>query len=82
MVAQHQRWKVLVEREYQCLRRDVAAGRYTFLDPYATKNKAELFAVTTEAFFEMPQALQQSHVELYDLFREFYKQDPAGFFKT
>lgn len=76
--AQDQAWTALIEREFQRLRHDFAAGRRTLLDPYATKNKAEFFAVATEASFEMPQALQESYRELYDLFREFYKQDPAS----
>lgn len=75
--AQYQRWTALMENEYQSLLQEVAAGRRTLLDPYATKNKAEFFAVATEVFFEMPQAMQRGHAELYDLFREFYRQDPA-----
>jgi MtfA peptidase len=77
-IAQEQAWKAMLEPEFQILQLDVAAGRRTLLDPYATKNKAEFFAVATEAFFEMPRMLQQSHAELYDQFREFYSQDPAA----
>jgi Mlc titration factor MtfA (ptsG expression regulator) len=76
-VDQYQRWTAAVEREFQQLRRDCEAGRHTLLGHYATKNKAEFFAVSTEVFFELPHELRAEHHELYELFREFYKQDPA-----
>jgi Mlc titration factor MtfA (ptsG expression regulator) len=75
---QDRRWLALMEREYQRLQQDVTARNWTLLDPYGTKNKAEFFAVATEAFFELPRELRETHRELYDLFREFYRQDPAG----
>ena len=48
------------------------------IDPYAAKNDAELFAVATEWFFERPRDLQVRMPTLYDLLREFYRQDPAN----
>ena len=75
--AQDRRWTTVVDREYQRLRHDAASGHGTLLDPYGTKNKAEFFAVVTEAFFELPQELREEHPELYELWREFYRQDPA-----
>jgi Mlc titration factor MtfA (ptsG expression regulator) len=74
--AQDQRWVGLMEREYQRLRREVAAGERTLLDPYGTKNQAEFFAVLTEAFFELPRELRGAHSELYEILREFYRQEP------
>lgn len=75
--AQFAAWSALLEREYQALCAAVRAGDRTLLDPYATKNKAEFFAVATEAFFEMPESLQRFHPELHDRLSEFYKQDPS-----
>lgn len=42
------------------------------LDPYATTNRAEFFAVATEAFFEEPERLQQRLPEVYQLLQRFY----------
>jgi len=77
-VDQYQRWTAALERDFQRLRYACEAGRRTLLGDYATKNKAEFFAVATEVFFELPHELRDEHGELYDLFREFYKQDPAA----
>ena len=57
--------------------RDIDAGKETFLDPYAAEHEAEFFAVASEAFFESPNALTRDFAPLYELFKGFYKQDPA-----
>ena len=48
------------------------------LDPYAATNRAEFFAVATEAFFESPVRLRETLPELYEQLRRFYRQDPAS----
>jgi Mlc titration factor MtfA (ptsG expression regulator) len=40
-------------------------------------NRAEFFAVATEAFFEKPAALRRDQPELYRLLVDFYKLDPG-----
>jgi hypothetical protein len=52
-------------------------GDPTILNPYGAVNRAEFFAVATEAFFEMPVALREDQPELYRLLMDFYKLDPA-----
>lgn len=52
-------------------------GEPTLLDPYGAENRAEFFAVATEAFFENPAALGEAEPELYGLLVDFYKLDPA-----
>lgn len=47
------------------------------LDPYGATNPAEFFAVATEAFFDVPTYLELHEPELFDLFRDYYNQDPA-----
>lgn len=47
------------------------------IDPYASTNPAEFFAVMTELFFEDPMRLQKHYSALYDELRRFYRQDPA-----
>ena len=48
------------------------------LDPYGATNRAEFFAVVTEAFFEQPHELLREAPEVYEELRKFYNQDPAG----
>ena len=48
------------------------------LQPYGATNPAEFFAVATEAFFDVPVVLEQHEPNLYEVLRDFYKQDPAA----
>jgi Mlc titration factor MtfA (ptsG expression regulator) len=57
---------------------DLRQGRDRHLDTYASTSPAELFAVATEAFFTVPVNLQASETEIYELLRDFYRQDPAA----
>lgn len=50
----------------------------TTLDPYGAQNRAEFFAVATEAFFERPFALRQDQPGLYALLVDFFKLDPTS----
>jgi Mlc titration factor MtfA (ptsG expression regulator) len=70
-------WARVLSEEYERLRRDAAADRPSVLDRYGAKDKAEFFAVATEAFFEQPHELERDHAELYAQLRRFYGQDPA-----
>ena len=40
-------------------------------------NPAEFFAVATEVFFDVPLALRDREPALYEVLRDFYRQDPA-----
>ena len=75
---QYAAWQRVMTAEFQQLNDDFDRGRPTFLDPYATTNPGEFFAVATETFFEQPQALAAEHAELYGVLRDFYRQDPAA----
>jgi len=55
-----------------------AGGAGRSLRPYAAVNRAELFAVATEAFFLRPAALRSEHPRLYEALAGFYRQDPAS----
>ncbi len=69
-------WHQVAAAELKELRDDVHAGRRTVLDAYGATNEAEFFAVLSEAFFEMPDQLQQTHQELYRLLTIYYQTDP------
>jgi Mlc titration factor MtfA (ptsG expression regulator) len=46
------------------------------IDPYASENPGEFFAVLSEIFFEAPDILYRDYPALYALFVRFYRQDP------
>lgn len=47
------------------------------IDPYATYNQAEFFAVVSEYFFNLPEDFKQHHPELYQIMCTIFNQDPA-----
>ena len=48
------------------------------IDPYAAENPAEFFAVISEVFFEMPEAVHDAFPAVYQQLKAFYRQDPLG----
>lgn len=50
------------------------------INPYATTNESEFFAVLGEYFFERPHLLQQKHPALYTLLTKAFNQDTASTF--
>jgi len=79
--AQYQTWAEVMTAEYHRLILRTRHGRPTLLDPYGTVSEAEFFAVVTESFFEQPLDMQVEHPKLYELFRDFFHQDPAERFR-
>jgi MtfA peptidase len=77
-----ERWIEVFDREYDRFCKAVEAGEEPLLDPYAAEDEAEFFAVASEAFFESPNALRAGFPALYELFRGFYRQDPASRLRT
>ena len=53
-------------------------GALDFLRHYACRNIDELFAVTTEAFFETPAKLKEKLPDLYVILRKILLQDPQN----
>lgn len=64
-----------LDDEYRRLCEGVDDG---VLAPYGATNRAEFFAVATEAFFAIPELLEGRSAPLYNALREIYRQDPAG----
>jgi hypothetical protein len=48
------------------------------IDPYATTNEAEFFAVVSEYFFEKPDQFQTKHPELYEMLSKIFGQKPTA----
>jgi MtfA peptidase len=72
-----QRWAKLMDKEYRRLQRAEQHGRNTLLDPYGATDPAEFFAVATECFFDSPREMRRVYPDLYKLFGDYYRQDPA-----
>ncbi|ODU11367.1 MAG: hypothetical protein ABS91_02410 [Thiobacillus sp. SCN 64-35] len=63
---------------YEDLCARVDAGEDTVVDPYASTDPAEFFAVTTEMFFEVPDLLADAYPAVYAQMQRFYRQDPLA----
>ena len=63
---------------YEGLCARVDADEDTAIDPYATTDPAEFFAVLTEAFFETPNILHTEYPAIYRQLRQFYRQNPLA----
>ncbi|HEY3833647.1 MAG TPA: M90 family metallopeptidase [Acidimicrobiia bacterium] len=70
-----ERWTAVCTEAYEALRAGVDRPP---LQPYGATNPAEFFAVATEAFFDVPMELERHEPKLYEIMRDFYRQDPAA----
>ena len=72
-----QRWADVMSEAFERLTEAVERNEETLLDPYGAEDPAEFFAVATEAFFLLPAELEKDEPELYAVFRDSFRQDPA-----
>jgi Mlc titration factor MtfA (ptsG expression regulator) len=77
-VEPQRRWQEVMTVEYQRLGDAVEHGEATLLDPYGATHPAEFFAVASECFFVRPLALERRHPALYEVLRDYFRQDPAA----
>lgn len=71
-------WARVLQRRFEELRRAVEADEPSVLNIYGATNRAEFFAVVTEAFFERPGVVLQHFPDLYAELKGYYRQDPAA----
>ena len=71
------RWAGAMSDAFERLVDAVGRDEETLLDPYGAEDPAEFFAVATEAFFLVPTELEGEEPALYDVLRDYYRQDPA-----
>jgi MtfA peptidase len=69
------RWVAVCTTELAALR---VGDDATLLGDYAATDPGEFFAVTTEVFFDQPVALRDAKPDLYRVYADFYRQDPAA----
>ena len=72
------RWIDIMSKAFDDFRQRVDRGEETPLDPYGAELPGEFFAVASEAFFEAPLMLKGEYAGVYEQFKLFYRQDPAG----
>jgi hypothetical protein len=70
-------WAALLSAQFAEHVARVERGERTTLNAYGAENRAEFFAVATEAFFEKPVVLRKDQPQLYALLVDFFKLDPA-----
>lgn len=73
---QYRDWARIMEAAFNDLNQRVHSGEPE-IDPYATTNPAEFFAVVSEYFFTRPDILQRLYPEVYTLLAGFYRQQPG-----
>jgi len=71
-------WARTFSAAYTRLCRLEDAGIETILDPYATTDPAEFFAVASEAFFETPMNLRADFPAVYEQLAAYYGLDTAA----
>ena len=73
-----ERWLAAWDAAYDTFCGQVDRGVDTVIDPYASEQPAEFFAVLSETFFTLPLAVRSLYPELYAQLVLYYKQDPAA----
>ena len=71
-------WTEAFTRAYEHLCHQVDRHHHTPIDPYATENPAEFFAVTTEVFFQEPARLHGAYPGVYRQLSLYFRQDPLA----
>ena len=71
-------WDKVFLAAYDDFCRRVDSGEETVIDPYASDDPAEFFAVLSENFFELPDVVDREYPALYALLRAYYRQDPLS----
>lgn len=70
-------WQGDFQEAYDALCAQVERGEETLIDPYASENPPEFFAVMSEVFFLEPLELRAEYPRVYAQLCRFYRQDPA-----
>lgn len=71
-------WAETMNSAYEDFSARVDAGEDTIIDPYAAESPGEFFAVMSEAFFELPDVVDDEYRPVYEQLRQFYRQDPLA----
>ncbi|HVE51040.1 MAG TPA: M90 family metallopeptidase [Casimicrobiaceae bacterium] len=70
-------WKRVFSEAFEDFSSRVDKEEPTDIDPYASENPGEFFAVVSEVFFADPLVLRDAYPAVYGHLAAFYRQDPA-----
>jgi MtfA peptidase len=71
-------WQAKFADAFDDFCRRVDSGEDTPIDPYASTDLIEFFAVLSESFFEMPDIVADEYPAIYGLLCRYYRQDPLA----
>jgi len=69
-------WSKALSDAYEDLLDRYEEGKKIAIDSYAVSSPAEFFAVFSEVFFERPNVVNTYYPDVYEQFKQFYRQDP------
>lgn len=69
-------WERVFSAAYENFCARVDDDEETLIDPYASNDPAEFFAVLSESFFELPAVVHHDYPAVYALLQRYYQQDP------
>ncbi|MCW8830485.1 MAG: zinc-dependent peptidase [Gammaproteobacteria bacterium] len=70
------KWAEAFTAGFEDLQHKCNRGKHIGIDCYAASSPAEYFAVLSEVFFERPSVLYKHSADVYELLRQYYRQDP------
>ncbi|MGN6529311.1 MAG: zinc-dependent peptidase [Burkholderiaceae bacterium] len=73
-----ERWAEAIDAAYEDFCAMVDEGVDTVVDPYGAEAVDEFFAVAVEAFFVDPVPFRREWPDLYPMFADYFRQDPAA----
>jgi Mlc titration factor MtfA (ptsG expression regulator) len=76
--AARERWAEVIDAAYEDFCAMVDDGVDTVVDPYGADAVDEFFAVTVESFFVDPILFKREWPDLYPMYADYFRQDPAG----
>jgi len=68
-------WAEALSRGFEDLQHKCSRGIDIGINCYAASSPAEYFAVLSEVFFERPEVIQHHYAAVYELLRQYYRQD-------
>lgn len=71
-------WARVMNQEFDALHVRLARAEPSLIEPYAATSPAEFFAVTSELFFERPDALAVERPALFEQLKRCYRLDPSS----
>lgn len=70
------KWFNVLSNGFEDFQHKCSRGISIGIDCYAATSPAEYFAVLSEVYFERPDIIYDKYAEIYELLRQYYRQDP------